>query len=511
MSNPPEIGPFDGLPEEVEALLAMNPAVLYTCKPSGDYAATYISPAVRRQLGYAPEDFLNDPGFWAAHIHPEDAPRVFAALPALFEHGTHTHEYRFRHADGGYRWMRDEVSVVADAAGTPVQLAGYWIDITARVEAEQALKESEERLRQVTDNIGAIFYMVSAEGNEVHYLSAAYEQIWGRSRESLLENPRSFLDAVHPDDKERLKKALDRQADGHYEEIFRIIRPDGTMRWIRDRAFPVTNDQGEVYRITGVATDITERRRAEEERHRYLSELAHVTRLSTMGEMASGLAHEINQPLGAIANFAQGSIERLKQRAQADPDMMESLEQISRQATRAGELVRHMRDLVKKGVSECSQVDVNQLVQDAVQLILPEASAQQVRVIQHLEDPLPGVWVDRIQVDQVLINLVRNALESMGDEGTRTVTVTTQAKGDGQVMVTVADTGVGAAPDVVGQVFDPFFTTKKSGLGMGLTICRSIVEYHGGEITMEPGPDGGATFRFTLPVYQPDEDADKDA
>lgn len=511
MSNARETRALDGLPQAARVLLGMNPAVLYTCKPSGDYAATYMSPSIRRQLGYEPDDFLNDPDFWAAHIHPDDAPGVFAALPALFEHGKHVHEYRFMHADGHYRWMRDELTVVTDEAGEPVQLAGFWIDITSRVVAEQALAESEERLRQVTDNIGAIFYMVGADDGVLHYVSAAYEKIWGRSRESVLEDPRSFLDAVHPDDLERLKKTLNRRGSGDYEQTFRIIRPDGTVRWIRDRSFPVTNEHGEVYRITGVAIDVTDRMRAREEHHQYLSDLAHVTRLSTMGEMASGLAHEINQPLGAIANFAQGSIERLKQRDQPDPDMMESLEQISRQATRAGELVRHMRDLVKKGVSERTRVDLNRLVQDAVQLTLPEATAARVKIIQHLEDSLPVAWVDRIQVDQVLINLIRNAIESMGDEQDRTVTVTTEAKGDGQVRVSVADTGQGAPPEVADRIFDPFFTTKKSGLGMGLTICRSIVEHHGGAITMAPGNEGGARFSFTLPVYQPDEEADKDA
>jgi C4-dicarboxylate-specific signal transduction histidine kinase len=254
-------------------------------------------------------------------------------------------------------------------------------------------------------------------------------------------------------------------------------------------------------RVYAAAQDITERKIAEEEARARQAELAHVLRVSTMGEMAAGLAHEINQPLSAIVSYARGCARRLKSGMAAAASLLEPIEQIAAQAMRADEIVQRLLLFVRKQKPVHEPAHVDALVREVVQLVAGEARKRRVNVTLHLAADLPPVRVDRIQIEQVLLNLVRNGMEAMQSSADdRLLVIETRAADDGFVEVDVRDCGEGLDPEVAERVFEPFFTTKRAGLGMGLAITRSIVRAHGGRISVIRNPDRGVTFRVSLPA-----------
>ncbi len=253
---------------------------------------------------------------------------------------------------------------------------------------------------------------------------------------------------------------------------------------------------------------IADRRRAEDRARHLHEQLAHVARLGTLGEMAATLAHELNQPLGAISNFANGCIQRLRA-GTVEPEVLISiLQKTEAQAQRAGRIIRRLRAMATGQEPDYVAADVNRLVEQVVDLEAPEARQNEVRVELALAAGLPRALADGIQVQQVILNLVRNGIESMHqvDAADRRLEVATRRAGNGHLEVAVSDRGAGCSPEDLERLFDAFFTTKEHGMGMGLAISRSIVEAHGGQLAMSPNPDGGLTFRFTLPVFEEQQD-----
>jgi two-component system sensor kinase FixL len=245
--------------------------------------------------------------------------------------------------------------------------------------------------------------------------------------------------------------------------------------------------------FTGFIRDLTERERDELRMKELQSELVHVSRLSAMGTMASTLAHELNQPLTAVANYLETTRDLL-----VDPDpetvamVREALEDAARESLRAGHIVRRLRDFVARGEVE------KRMIEEASALALIGARERGVRAFFHLDPAATPVLVDRVQIQQVLVNLIRNAVEAMGDAAVRDLTVATAAQANGLVRVSVADTGPGISEQVAPQLFEAFVSSKSEGMGLGLSICRTIIEAHGGRIWTEPAPAGGAIFHFTL-------------
>lgn len=252
--------------ERLQHLMASSPTVIYSAKTSGDYGATYVSENILEQLGYEPREFVDDSGFWATHIHPDDKPRVLANLSCLFRDGHHVDEYRFLHKDGTYRWMHDRLKLLNDQAGNPLEIIGSWIDITERKRAEEALQKSETRFRQITETIEEVIWSADPAIGRMLYISPAYERVWGRTCSSLYEHPKSFLESIHPEDRAHVHAGLAVQQDGlPFAHEYRVVRPDGMVRWVWDRGFPVRDrETGCVTHYVGVALDITERKQAEE-------------------------------------------------------------------------------------------------------------------------------------------------------------------------------------------------------------------------------------------------------
>ena len=268
--------------------------------------------------------------------------------------------------------------------------------------------------------------------------------------------------------------------------------------------FPMELSVGEVVlqgkrQFTGFVRDLTERQAHERRLHEMQAELLHISRLSTMGEMASTLAHELNQPLAAIVNYLQGSRRLLQDSTdERAPLILEVLGKTAEQALRAGQVIQRLRDFVARGETEHRIENINKLIEEASALALVGAKEKSVRVNIQLEPLVDLVLVDKIQVQQVLLNLLRNAVEAMETSDRRELTIATSPSVDGMVVVSIGDTGTGIPTDIASRLFQPFVTTKRQGMGIGLSISRTIIESHGGEITAQPNPAGGTIFRFTL-------------
>jgi two-component system sensor kinase FixL len=258
--------------------------------------------------------------------------------------------------------------------------------------------------------------------------------------------------------------------------------------------------------FTGFVRDLTERQNTEARLQELQAELIHMSRFTALGEMASTLAHEINQPLTAITNYLKGCRRLLEQSPdERAPMLRNAVEKAAEQALRAGQVIRHLREFVARGESERHLEHLPKLIQEASALALVGAKERGVRVGYRFDPAAELVVADRIPIQQVLLNLIRNAIEAMEDAPRRELLVSTVAKDEGMVEIGVADTGPGLAPDVAEQLFQPFITTKKHGMGVGLSICRTIVEAHGGKIWAESQPGQGTAFRFTLRTVKEEE------
>jgi two-component system sensor kinase FixL len=261
---------------------------------------------------------------------------------------------------------------------------------------------------------------------------------------------------------------------------------------------------GGAHFFTGFLRDLTESQESEARVQELQAELVHISRLSAMGEMASALAHELNQPLSAIANYLNGARRLMERSDNNDARVMEAVEKASEQALRAGDIIRRLRDFLARGEGERSVESLSKLVHEACGLALVGAKESGVEVRYQVDPHLDRVIVDQVQIQQVIVNLVRNAIDAMSDQPRRVLNVSTSISDD-MAMVTIADTGSGIDEATAGRLFQPFVTTKAQGMGVGLSICRTIVEAHGGQIWTEPNPGGGSVFHFTVRLAQEDE------
>jgi signal transduction histidine kinase len=309
---------------------------------------------------------------------------------------------------------------------------------------------------------------------------------------------------IHPEDRatfdQVVEQAIFERSD--FEVDFRIVLPDGSTKYSRSVGHPVFSASGELLEFVGTGIDMTERRQAEKERERLRqvqADLAHINRATTMGELTASLAHEINQPISAAATDARTCLRWL---AREQPDIGEARESAARMVnavTRAADIISRLRQLFKKGAPQTDLVDVSEVIQEMVVLLRSEASRHSVSILTELSEDLPRVVADRVQLQQVLMNLMLNGIEAMQDtksEGQLTIRSLAEP---GQLLISVSDTGVGIPQEQADQIFNAFFSTKTQGTGMGLSISRSIIESHGGRLWATSNSGRGATFNFTLP------------
>jgi PAS domain S-box-containing protein len=375
--------------------------------------------------------------------------------------------------------------------------------------AEAAFRSSEERLHlaQAAGRIG-IWDWDSKSGHLI--CSPIYCQLYGLEPKGPgHQSPEAWLAQVHPDDRERVIRVRQAAlASGRLEDEYRIVQPDGSVRWIVDRGGPIFDVEGRLSRFIGANVDVTERREAAERVRELQFELLHAARLTAMGQMAASFAHELNQPLGAATNFLGAA--RLALEA-AGPDAparaLARIEKAAKQTVRAGAILRRLRDFIRRGETEKHIVGTRQLVEDAVALALVGVRDPKLRIRFDFDPEEHAIIVDRVQIQQVVFNLVRNALEATETCDPREIVLTTRPAGEAEVEISVADTGPGVPADPE-ALFKPFASSKPKGMGVGLSICRAIVEAHHGRLWAEPRAGGGAVFRFVVPGAQKTEAID---
>jgi two-component system sensor kinase FixL len=374
------------------------------------------------------------------------------------------------------------------------------------------LDEREAHLRSILDTVLDATVVIEKDGTIVSFNSAAVRQFGYQEPEVIGQNVRMLMPEPYR-----------REHDGYMARYLatgerRIIGVDRVVVGRRKdgSTFPMKLAVGEMKTgsrtyFTGFIRDLTEREESAARLQEIQGELARLARLNEMGEMASTLAHELNQPLSAVANYAQGCSRMLREMPDAVASKMrEALEEITKQSLRAGQIIRHLREFVMRGDTEQSPEDIRKLVEEAGALALVGSRERGIKSVFEFEPGADRVVVDRVQIQQVLINLMRNGMEAMRDSEQRLLTVRTFVAGDGKVGVEVGDTGPGIAADIAPQLFRPFVTTKAGGMGIGLSISKRIVEAHGGTIDVRQNERGGATFRFTIPAYRGEEGRDGD-
>lgn len=463
------------------------------------------------------------------HVLPEDRPEVERAYETAVVGGLGaTVECRIRRADDGeVRWIEVHCQPRRGPGGRVVCLHGVLRDITDRRRTEAALRESEARLRLAQEATGIGTWEWDPDTGETLWTPEQYA-LFGLdpSRDGPMTQGRFLGEVVHPDDRGKVYAVLRGAAatGATYENLFRARRrrPDGgwETRSVIGRGRRIAQADGCPGRFVGVTVDVTERQAAEARLQELQAELLHVSRLSAAGEMASALAHELNQPLTAATSAIRAARRMLEASPLSDSprgpaaEVREAADLAAEQVLRAGQIVRRLRDFVARGEAEKRVEDLRKLVEDAGALALVGAKERGVHVELRFNAAVPPVFVDAIQVQQVLFNLIRNALEAMaaeagGGEEARTrrhaLVVTAAPVGHEAVEVAVADSGPGLAPEIADRLFEAFVSTKSGGMGVGLSICRSIIQAHGGRLWAEPNPGGGAVFRFTLPAAPPPE------
>ena len=485
--------------ERVEYILATSPATTYTSEIGSNWAATFISENVRNQFAYEPNLFVDDPNFWVEHIHPDDRQRVIAGLSRIFEDNFTIHEYRFLHKDGSYRWVHDESRLIRDEQGKPLECIGYWTDITERKKAEEEIK----KFKKMTDLSPHGCAIADLDGN-LTYVNDNFARMHGYTSAELIGKN---LEICHTDAQMKrvneLNKRLIETGQGiHGEEVWHVHR-DGTEFPTLMSDWVMRDNNGNPSLMCATAVDITELKLMEQHEREHREEIAHFARLSTIGEMSSALAHELNQPLCAIAAYAEGALRMVKAGNWDSNALLEAIQEAGAQAERAGKIIRRIANLVRKKEPHRSGVSIGEIIRETINLIEYEARLKGI-TIQWLEpsERLPMLKVDRIQIQQVLVNLLHNSFEAMKnvDQSKRQIIIEVSTDGNDMVQVMVSDTGCGLSAENTDRIFEHFFTTNSQGLGMGLSISRSIIEAHGGRIWAESNPPGGATFRFTLPI-----------
>jgi len=441
--------------------------------------------------------------------HPDDRDRVQQVIDRASRYAKDFDvEHRLLMPDGSVKHVQVVGHLLETGQSGKVELVGAITDITERKRAEVALRQTEAYLEEAQrlTHTGSWAWNVARREN-VHWSQEQY-RLFGLDPRSDSPSFETAYQRIHPEDRATFNEAVERaiRERSDFEVDFRTVLPDGSIKYLRSVGHPVFDASGELVEFVGTGMDVTERRQAEKERERLRqvqADLAHINRATTMGELTASLAHEINQPIAAAVTDAKTCLRWL---AREQPDIGEARESAARMVkavTRASDIISRLRQLFKKGAPQTNLVDVSEVIQEMVVLLRGEASRYSVSIQTELSADSPRVMADRVQLQQVLMNLMLNGIEAMHDTKSGGQLTIRSLRGEGgQLLISVSDTGVGLPPEQAEQIFNAFFSTKTQGTGMGLSISRSIIESHGGRLWAISNSGLGATFNFTLPAAE---------
>ena len=464
-------------------------------------AGHYWSDELYKIYGLDPKSGAPTVEQYLALVHPQDRTVIAETIKRMQEeHRGFDQIERIVRPDGQLRYIR-AVAVPVFEQGVFTGFVGTTVDVTEQELLTQELRRQQAYLAEAQRLTHAGSFACNFVTGEIFHLSEEAFRIYGFDPKSCDIPFERFYKSTHPEDEPSLREnfygAINARMD--YDLEYRIHRPDGTIRFLRSVGHH--NRSGEIGEYLGITMDITERKQAEEERERLRrleADLAHINRVNMMGELAAALAHEIKQPIAAAVANAGACLGFLDGE---HPDILEAREAASGTigcARRAAEIIDHVRSLFKKNLPQREPVDLNELIREIALLLKSDIRRNSATVHLELGENLPNVIGDRVQLEQVLMNLMLNAIEAMRDANGN-LTITSNPTEDGHLLISVSDTGIGIPADKVDRIFDTFFTTKPQGTGMGLAISRSIVESHGGRLWATSNSGRGSTFRFTLP------------
>lgn len=442
---------------------------------------------------------------WCEGVHPEDLDACLAAYLDSFDaRRSFAIEYRLRKSDGQYRWVLDNGVPRHAPDGTFLGYIGTCIDVTRLKETERALHETQKRYRMATAAGRVGVWDLNLETREL-YVDPQLKALLGFSEVEIGTRLDEWMQRLHPDDlgcATALAQAHIQGETSFYEFEHRVMHKDGSIRWFLTRGRLPRRADGTALHMLGTYTEITERKESELEIERQRNELAHLSRVTTLDTLSGALAHELNQPLTAILSNAQAAQRFLSHDSADLGEVRDILQDIVEENRRASDIIERLQILFRKGGSLHQRLNPNEVVQEVLRLLHGDLANHRVTAHTSLAPELPAVSGDRVQLQQVLLNLVVNACSAMAEcELTqRSLGVRTSVLQNQNVCISVHDHGNGIAPENLKRIFDPFFTTRAQGIGFGLTICRTIVRAHGGRLWAENNEDGGASFYFTLPA-----------
>jgi len=454
------------------------------------------------QLGYAVSELRGHPVLKVFFAEDRDLVRKSVEVCLTNIGKTHSWEIRKARKDGSAIWVRENAKAVRQLDGRLIVLIACE-DITVRKEAEDALRQSQSYLAEAQrlSQTGSFGWRVAT--GEIIWSDETF-RIFGHARAPSVSLD-SVFQRIHPEDRARVRQTLDRaSSDGRdFDHGYRLRMPDGSIKHVHATAHAVTDASGGI-EFVGAVTDITARKQAEEKLHEAQAELAHVARVTALGELAASIAHEVNQPLAAVVAHAAACGPWLDRNPPNLEEARSTVQSIIKDGNRAGEVIQHVRALVNKTVNQKAPLDINAVVNDVITLLHYELASHRISLRMELAPALCPVLGDRIQLQQVILNLVINGIEAMQPvtDRRRELVIRTRQDDAGKILVEIRDCGTGIAAGNASRLFEAFFTTKSDGMGMGLSICRSIVESHGGRLSASGHAGPGATFQFVLPRHQ---------